>query len=221
MENSSFLQKLLDFVASLIKKQADSPQGISASISFPLVEAPKEQPKPEIDWSNPNAKISARFTVKEALLLQSWGVMHVPSEDEKKAILAIAEKVEKAADIVAQKLGVKALVSVHAWIRPGKANCPGSKWNGYDYNRYVYVTQVFKGLTQEEISKKHIPESPHKTGHAVDFHIVGFEGPEGCAKIRAVLLPELEALGIRMEDRDGGWVHLDDLPVIHSRFFKP
>jgi hypothetical protein len=233
MADFTLLKKIADLVTGLIKGQINSKDGLAATMSFPLMEAPVRNPAQnasepvelpeshEIDWTNPSSRINKRFTVKEALFLPSWGVMHVPSEDEKKAIVEIANLVEKAADIIAQKTGTKGLVSVHAWMRPEKANCPGSKWDGHDYNRYIYETQVWKDLTPEEKAKKHVPNSPHKTGHAIDFHISGFEGAANCAKIRQILLPHLEELGLRMEDLNGGWVHLDNLPVIHLRFFKP
>lgn len=189
------------------------------------IETPKTAPapaaQPEIDWSNPKAKISANFTVSEALTLPSWGVMHVPSEEEKKAIIGIAQKVSQAALILEKIIGRKVAISVHAFMRPGKANIPGSKWDGMDYNRYIYETQVWKNLTPEEKAKKRVPNSPHRTGHAIDFHIIGFEGKEKCLQIRNMLLPHLESLGLRMEKMDGGWIHLDDLPVVNARYFNP
>lgn len=225
MADITLFKKIADLVTGLIKGQLNSPGGLAATISFPLAEAPIEtnsvSESDDIDWTNLSSRINKRFTVKEALYLHSWDAMHVPSEEEKKAIVEIANLVEKAADIIAQKTGTKALVQVHAWMRPEKANIPGSKWDGHDYNRFIYETQVWKDLTPEEKAKKHVPNSPHKTGHAVDFHISGFEGAINCAKIRQILLPHLEELGLRMEDLHGGWVHLDNLPVIHLRFFKP
>ena len=32
---------------------------------------------PNVDWSNPESKISNHFTVKEACYLPSWKVMHI------------------------------------------------------------------------------------------------------------------------------------------------
>lgn len=204
-------------------------QPVPAPVQIPIVvqNAPKiEIPtiivvQGPINWSDPKAKIAAKFSVSEALTLQSWGVMHVPSEAEQAAIVGIAQKVSQAAGILEQIIGRKVSISVHAFMRPEKANVPGSQWDGKDYNRYIYETQVWKNLTAEEKAKKTVPKSPHRTGHAIDFHIVGFEGKEKCAQIRAMLLPHLEALGLRMEDMDGGWIHLDDLAVVNKRFFKP
>lgn len=202
-------------------------KNVAAEIAKPVqpilvqdVPAPVEA-APAIDWSDPKAKITDRISVGEALTLQSWGVMHVPSEDEKAAIIGIAIAAGKAIDVLEKIIGRHASINIHAFIRPEKANCPNSKWNGYDYNRYIYETQVWKDLSEEEKAKKTVPKSPHRTGHAIDFHIGGYEGAEKCAQIRQMLLPHLEELGLRMEDLNGGWVHLDNLPVVHARFFKP
>lgn len=199
---------------------------VQASVEIPLAppKAATEPPKstPEmLDWSNPESHITPRFKVKEALMLHSWGVMHAPSEEEKAAIVSIAIQVGDAMDYLETLLGIKCTVNVHAWIRPGKANCPGTKWDGMDYNRYIYETQVWKDLTDAEKAAKHVPESPHKTGHAIDFHITHYEGVENCLKIRQALFSQLERLNLRMEDLNGTWVHLDNLPVVHMRFFKP
>lgn len=220
------IQKLLDMAFSFLGKKAEAvavkevskPEEVTIHVES-AIETPKTEPG--IDWANPKARINANFSVGEALTLPSWGAMHAPSEDEKTAILSIADQMTRVILVLAKKLNKEIHINVHAWIRPGAANIPGSKWNGKDYNRYIYETQVWKGLSAEEIAKKHVPDSPHKTGHAIDFHVIGYEGPVGCAKIREVLVPELEALGLRMEDIIGGWVHLDNLPVKVSRFFKP
>jgi len=124
---------------------------------------------------------------------------------KKKAIIGIAQKVSQAALILEKIIGRKVSINVHAFMRPGKANIPGSKWDGQDYNRYIYETQVWKDLTPEQKALKKVPNSPHRTGHAIDFHIVGFEGKEKCLQIRTMLLPHLVALGLRMEKMDGGW----------------
>jgi len=205
-------------VAPIVMKEVETPKVVQEAAP-----APAETPKvvQNIDWSDPKSKITDRFSVGEALTLQSWGVMHVPSEEEKTAIISIAEGVGRAAEFLESKLGHHVSINVHAFMRPAKANVPGSKWDGQDYNRYIYETQVWKDLSPEEKAKKHVPLSPHRTGHAVDFHIVGYEGPAKCQEIRLMLAPELERLGLRMEKIVGGWVHLDNLPVVHERWFIP
>lgn len=176
---------------------------------------------PVIDWSDPKSKISKIFTVHDATFLPSWGVHHQPTDDQKKAIVEIAKGIESALEVLEKALGRPVTISIHAWIRPEVAICPGSEWDGKDYNRYIYETQVWKDLTPEEKALKVVPKSPHRTGHAVDFHVIGFEKAEGCAKIRAILVPKLPELQLRMENIIGGWVHLDNLPKGNEWFFKP
>jgi hypothetical protein len=216
------IQAILKFLKGKAAEEIAKPVQPIIVVQKPA-EVPIQTPKvvQNIDWSDPKAKITPRFSVSEALTLQSWGVMHVPSEDEKAAIVKIAEDVGRAADVLEKVIGRKVSINVHAFMRPEKANIPGSEWDGKDYNRYIYETQVWKDLTPEEKALKKVPKSPHRFGRAIDFHIVGFEGKEKCAQIREMLLPHLEELGLRMEDIGGGWIHLDNLPVVNKRFFKP
>jgi hypothetical protein len=210
----SFLDKKKPQIVNSVSKAA------AKEVAKPVaqVQVPIEA---EIDWNDPKSRLTANFSVGEALTLPSWGVMHTPSDDEKAAILGIGKKVTAIIEDLEKQLGKQLHISVHAWMRPGVASIPGSKWDGKDYNRYIYETQVWKNLTAEEKAKKKVPNSPHKTGHAIDFHIVGYEGKAKCAEMRKLLLPLIEKHGLRMEDMEGGWIHLDDLPVGNLRFFKP
>lgn len=183
----------------------------------PLPPAPEEPDASGIDWSDPKAKISEHFTVEDALLLRSWGVMHVPSADEKASILEIADKLDIVRDLF------KESITVTAWIRPDKANCPGSKWDGKSYNRYIYETQVWKNLSDEEKAKKTVPNSPHIKGKAVDWILTGKGTVEECDRIRKRLLPHLDNLNCRMENtqKKGNWIHLDTISPMGRRFFIP
>jgi hypothetical protein len=146
-----------------------------------------------IDWSNPSAKISNHFTVKEATYLPSWGVCHQPSDEEKANICKQAEKM----DMIRDFLGLP--IKVHVWIRPGAANCPGNEHDGEDYNALVHGA----------------PASAHKIGAATDW-----DCGENCDDTRAKLLPKLEEFGIRMERRDGSnWVHNDYAAPHPNRYF--
>ena len=151
----------------------------------------------EIDWSNPEAKISDHFTVKEALWLPSWQVMHIPSEEEKSAIVEHAKKM----DLIRDFLGVP--LNVHCWIRP-ILNNPQSEYHGQDYNALV----------------KGAKDSAHKYGIATDYDAKGLN----CDDVRTKLEPKLEEFGLRMEQMPGGnWVHNDSREPLagHPRFFKP
>lgn len=212
MLNKALLTQLLGLAMNFFKKKAVE------QVSKP------EEPlklKAEVDWNDPKSKLTENFSVGEALLLPSWSAYHVPSEEEKAAIKGIADKVTRLTTKLEEKLGKQLKIDVHAWMRPAVANIPGSKWNGMDYNRYIYETQVWKDLSPEEKAKKKVPNSPHKTGHAIDFHFIGYEGKAKCAEMRKLIEPLLEEFGLRMEDIEGGWIHLDDLPVVNNRFFKP
>jgi len=219
------IQQGVDLLRILLEKKRpqivnSTVKAVEKEVAKPIapIEVKIEQ---EINWKNPKSRLSANFSVGEALTLPSWGVMHEPSEDEKEAIKNIAQKVTAITEDLGKQLGKQLRINVHAWMRPANSNIPGSKWHGQDYNRYIYETLVWKGLTAEEKAKKTVPNSPHKTGHAIDFHYIGYEGKEKCAEIRKLLLPLLEKHGLRMEDIEGGWIHLDDLPVKVNRFFKP
>lgn len=221
MADKSFLQQIIDLGLSFLTKktvQEVTKPVAPVHVNVDPVAAPTA---PVLDWNDPASKVSAHFTVKEATYLNSWATSHHPTDEQKAAILGIAAGVERAIAVIEKEIGKAIHINVHAWMRPDQAICPGTQWDGKDYNRYIYETQVWKDLTPAQKAEKHVPLSPHRTGHAVDFHVIGFEGKEGCLKIRQILVPHLEELGLRMEDLDGGWVHLDDLPVVHSRFFKP
>lgn len=149
-----------------------------------------------INWTDPKCSISKYFTVKDACLLPSWGVLHMPSDVEKANILRTAAVMDE----IRAFLGAPILV--HCWIRPGSVNCPGNPHHGQDYNAFI----------------KGAPKSAHKSGLAVDWHAL----KESCDTSRARLLPELERLKIRMEDLPkSGWVHIDLNPPNPIRFFKP
>lgn len=151
-----------------------------------------------IDWTNPSDKISNHFTVKEACLLPSWGVLHVPSDDEQANILAMAAIMDQVRDFVGKP------INVHCWIRPTSANCPGSQHDGGNYNVAAGSTAL---------------HSAHIIGKAVDW-----DCGVVCDDTRNQIMAQLEPWGVRMENRPGsGWVHLDDQPVAPGghRFFLP
>jgi hypothetical protein len=172
-----------------------------------------------IDWSNPKAKISKYFTVHEACFLPSWGVLHIPTEEEKANILKTAQKM----DLVREFLGESITVSV--WLRPKSCNCNNPKFNGQDYNTWLYNNVVWKNLTPEAKALKKVPNSPHRTGDAVDWILTGKNTNEACDIVRSKLLPKLEEFGVRMEDvshfSKRNWVHIDTRQVVNKRYFKP
>lgn len=147
---------------------------------------------------NINDKISNHFTLNEATYLPRWDTHHIPSDQELENIKRTALTMDKIRDMFG------ASCNVHCWIRPECLNNPDSPHNGDSYNHLVGGA----------------PKSQHRFGLAVDFDITGM----GCDEVRSALLPKLEELGIRMENKPGSnWVHIDlgeVLPGGH-RFFIP
>lgn len=151
-----------------------------------------------IDWSNPESQISVNFKVKEALLLPSWNILHVPSEEEKSNIIKAAQMME----IIREYLGNP--IHINCWIRPQITNCPGSKSNGKDYNKFVGGAR----------------NSAHIEGLACDFTVSRMT----CDDVRHTLEPKLEEFKIRMENKPGsGWIHCDSRDLLPGgrRFFIP
>jgi hypothetical protein len=148
-----------------------------------------------IDWTNPKAKISKYFIVKEALYLPSWQALHIPSKVEQENILKLAEKMDLVREFI------KSTISVHCWIRP-VLNNPASPYHGQDYNAHV----------------KGAPGSSHKTGLAVDWSCIG----SNCDDLRKFLIGKLAEWDLRMEDLPKStWIHLAADYKTGNYFFKP
>ena len=163
-----------------------------------------------IDWNDVDAHITPHFTVGEALLLPRWNSYHNPTYTEKANIQIMAGKMEEVRALV------NAPIQVHCWIRPANADLSHPA-NKDEMLRTRYHMANYNAFVGGAINSQHL------VGKAVDFHVVGYEGQAGCREIRLELLPHLEHLGLRMEDKEGGWVHLDNGPVGANgrRFFKP
>ena len=161
-----------------------------------------------IDWNNPNQHITEHFTVREALLLPRWNLLHMPSPTEQDNIVRMAGLMESVREVFDKPL------HVHCWIRPERANLlhPANGPSPFALQGASYNALVGGAST-----------SWHRVDRAVDFHVDGMESVADCHKAREILLPLLKPLGLRMEDKEGGWVHLDNGPVGASgrRFFKP
>lgn len=154
----------------------------------------------DIDWSDKAAKISEHFTVHEATWLPSFRCYHEPSEDEKFEIIALADVMEQVRELF------NSPIQIHCWIRPLKVNAPGTKWHNKNYNRAIGSRAT---------------KSAHIFGQAVDFHVCGYSGATKCNEGRKKLLPYIAEFGVRMENLNGSWIHLDTYPVKNKRFFRP
>lgn len=172
-----------------------SKQQVAAPVLSKVVEPTSTQQT--VDWSNPTSKISEHFTVKDALWLPSWQVMHIPSEEEKSNILKHAKNMDKIRDF----LGTP--IRVHCWLRP-VLNHPDSPYDGKDYNAFI----------------KGAKNSAHKLGLATDW-----DAGEKCIDTINKILSnkKLEELNLRMENNgpNPSWVHIDCMPVVSNRYFIP
>lgn len=157
--------------------------------------APKDQ---LIDWANPRCKITDHFTVGDALMLREWGRLATKADgltDEIKTnIVTAAQWMEKARAILGKPVFVK------SWYRPKV------------YNSVIGGAKF----------------SQHMLGNAVDFWADqdsdGDKDGKDCDDIKALLMPKLAELGLRLEDngKAARWCHLDSKPVPAggNRFFK-
>ena len=152
-----------------------------------------------LDWSDPDQKISKFFTVREAIYLSKWGRLAYEGDglnaQVKARILAMAAK----ADVVREYLGRP--MRIHSWYRPKHYN---ALVGGATGSKHMCLGGDWSALDFDCVLPK------------VDSQA------EACDTIRAALEPKLEEFGIRMERNPGcNWIHLDNAPVTHERYFKP
>ncbi len=69
-----------------------------------------------INWSDPTAKITANFTVKEACWLPTWGKLHSPTIREQAALQQTCALMEKVRAVISRP------IDVHCMIRPTEYN---------------------------------------------------------------------------------------------------
>lgn len=154
-----------------------------------------------INWSDPKCRISVYFTVKDAIWLNEWSRL---ANEVDGLTVDIKLKLFKffilKADLVRFKVG--APVYTKSCYRPVKYNklIGGAKSSAHmclgDAVAWDFWANV--DLDQDK------------------------DGAD-CDLIKAVLMPELEKLNLRMEDNGKGanWVHVDDRVTNGNRFFKP
>ncbi len=164
-----------------------------------------------------NTKISKYFKLKEALFLPSWGVYHTPTEQELFNIITFAKQL----DLVREFIGLT--VNVNVWIRPIKVNTKDAIIPIFSKDSIIRQKQeiALKNLNYNMFIGSIATKSAHILGRAVDFTFKGFTTPDKCAVMRYKLIPKLEEWNLRMENIVGNWIHLDNMPVINKRFFKP
>lgn len=149
-----------------------------------------------IDWTNPDCHVSTNFKVKDCLYLPTWKRLANEQDGLDDTVKENLINICAKMEAIRVFLGNKP-ISVHCMYRPPL------------YNKLV------KGSST----------SGHLIGCAIDFHVVDFDGNNGCDLIRGMLEHKLEEFDIRMEDissyNSRAWVHIDMKLPVTSRYFKP
>lgn len=161
-----------------------------------------------INWSNPREKLGQHFCTSDALYLPKWNRLANEADgltdDSKTGLTSLFQKLDQIRDL----LGVP--IIVHCAFRPSK------------YNLLVCGAE-----NSAHIARMILVDGKKYYIAAVDFHPLfsGLEIGAQCDKARKLIEPELENLGLRMEDNPLGspWIHLDSRPVPNggNRVFKP
>jgi uncharacterized protein YcbK (DUF882 family) len=197
-----FLRKILSLLLGTLSGKKTS-QTATAPERFPQPEAPPSK-KPSM---KPSDKISDHFTWKEALWLPQYARMANEeedglTEDHRGNLKSLFKKM----DLVREFFDSPIIVHVA-------------------YRSKKYNHELYERMNQERKEKglpplKETTNSPHMQGLAVDFHVKGLP----CAEARKRILEakKLEEWGMRMENIEGEWVHLDTRqPGPSGRFFRP
>ena len=145
-----------------------------------------------IDWTNQEDKVSSNFSVKDCLYLPQWNRLANEVDGLTDEIKDNLINLCAKMEVVRHFLGDKAII-VHCCYRPAL------------YNALV----------------KGAPNSSHKIGKAMDFHVEGLGSVEGCLSVREILVPKLEEFELRCENHSGSWCHVDFETPHPNRYFIP
>lgn len=154
-----------------------------------------------IDWTNPTAKISKYFTVKEAIYLKEWN--RLATQDDGLNLIVKTKLVQffrTKADPV--RAIINRAVFSKSCFRPEKYN---NLIGGAPLSCHRVIEQTVNGVK--------------KICAALDFYCDidgdGDKDGEDCDAIKDLLRPHLSRLGLRMEKNGKGarWVHIDDKDV--------
>lgn len=158
-----------------------------------------------IDWTDPGQEISKYFTVKNAIYLPRWKRLANDQDSlDQNAKDALEKFFKECMDPIREIIGKP--LTVHVAFRSPEYNVliGGAKMSIHMARKYADGSLVA----------------------ACDFSADLGKGSVGanCDEIKAILLPHLERLNIRLEDNGKGatWIHVDNRkPGPGGRFFKP
>lgn len=143
------------------------------------------------------------LTWNEALLLQSWGIYHIPSQKETENIVEFARQINETRKETGESWNVL------CWIRPIKVNNPSfPEFHGRDYNKFIKGSSL----------------SRHITGQALDFTNNKLEDTDLWDKVRKSWKGRMEAKEATIK-RDkmpyNDWIHIDNKDYGKPYTFKP
>ena len=150
----------------------------------------------EINWEDPTSMISTHFSVNDAIFLPSWKRLANESDGLTDEVKENLVNLMAKMEVVRQFLGNRAII-VHCAFRP------------VEYNKLIGGAL----------------NSPHLTGRAIDYHVDGLAGTNGCDYVRGLLEPKLQEFQLRMEDISNmlsrNWIHNDNIVPHPNYYFKP
>lgn len=146
----------------------------------------------QINWEYGTSHVSTHFTVRDLIYLPQWARLANESD-------GLTEEVKHNLINLAAKMEM---------VRHYLNDVPIISHCGY---RPTLYNALVKGA----------PHSEHLLGCALDFNVEGMESAEDCLKVRQILLPKLEEFGLRCENREGIWIHLDTGTPHSNRYFIP
>lgn len=145
----------------------------------------------DIDWTDASIQITPHFSVKDALYLPTWSRLANESDGLNDEIKENIIALFNKMETVREYFGNNP-INVHVTYRPPA------------YNKLIGGAA----------------NSNHMQGLAMDFDIAGIS----CDDVRTKIVDNklLDLWDMRCENKPGSnWIHLDNGPVIYSRFFIP
>lgn len=158
---------------------------------------------------------SKYFTWHEALWLNKWQRYANESDGLTQIVLDSIEHFVTNLNIVRESLAVPFIV--HVWYRPVKYN---AEIGGATKSSHIIATPL------PILPPPHLDAGKELCSVAVDFHPVFTSSVMVDCKLgreKIIAGDLLNKLGLRMENNGetASWIHLDNAPVIHERYFKP
>lgn len=140
---------ILELILGLLKPSKQKQE--SKKILIPK-KVPQIEPWEDVNWAMEDAPLSKYFTVKEALWLNSWKKMALPTAEQRQNIYRMALKMDE----IREFLGVP--LHVTSWLRPEDYNkvIGGSK-RSY-HMKGLAVDFVSRKMSAEEMRQKLLPK---------------------------------------------------------------